>query len=228
MFCEHANPAVAKFCNECGSPLHLKPCIRCSAINDASAAHCHACGMAFQVPFVTTDSVTGAVPRNAGARRLMNVVTLKGATPSRRLVVTAGVLLAGIAAAVGLFNPATRLESSGQTTVIESVSVPGDAAMRAASTPAVNAADGSGANSTEIPATGAQPSNAPSNEMTQRDTTTAEPDATTESVASSTPAVKAAPATSAVTSKRAAAKSKSTNRAGGSRKPSRAKEPSTR
>src|SRR5215471_9532148 len=28
-FCDHYNPAGAKFCNDCGSPLHLKPCEQC-------------------------------------------------------------------------------------------------------------------------------------------------------------------------------------------------------
>lgn len=43
-FCRHVNPAGAKFCNECGSPLHLRPCPSCEAITDASAQACHQCG----------------------------------------------------------------------------------------------------------------------------------------------------------------------------------------
>jgi hypothetical protein len=43
-FCDHTNPADAKFCNECGSPLHLKPCKQCDAINDRSAKKCYNCG----------------------------------------------------------------------------------------------------------------------------------------------------------------------------------------
>ena len=39
-FCHHANPSGAKFCNECGSPLHLRPCPRCEAVTDASAGAC--------------------------------------------------------------------------------------------------------------------------------------------------------------------------------------------
>ena len=46
-FCEHANPAGAKFCNDCGSPLRLKPCERCDAINDLDATSCHQCGAEF-------------------------------------------------------------------------------------------------------------------------------------------------------------------------------------
>ena len=46
LFCQHANPASAKFCNECGSGLHLQPCERCDAINDRDAPQCHHCGVA--------------------------------------------------------------------------------------------------------------------------------------------------------------------------------------
>lgn len=46
-FCRHANPPGAKFCNECGSPLHLRPCPRCEAVTDAGAGTCHQCGAAF-------------------------------------------------------------------------------------------------------------------------------------------------------------------------------------
>jgi hypothetical protein len=43
-FCYHANPAGARFCNDCGSPLHLKPCKQCEAINDQAARNCYKCG----------------------------------------------------------------------------------------------------------------------------------------------------------------------------------------
>jgi hypothetical protein len=43
-FCEHQNPASAKFCNECGSPLHLTPCGDCGAVNSVADAHCWRCG----------------------------------------------------------------------------------------------------------------------------------------------------------------------------------------
>jgi double zinc ribbon protein len=42
-FCQHSNPAVAKFCNDCGSPLTLKPCNQCGAVNDRAAKNCHEC-----------------------------------------------------------------------------------------------------------------------------------------------------------------------------------------
>jgi hypothetical protein len=43
-FCGHANPTAAKFCNECGSPLHLTPCGDCGAVNNLAEAHCWRCG----------------------------------------------------------------------------------------------------------------------------------------------------------------------------------------
>ena len=43
-FCEHQNPASAKFCNECGSPLHLTPCGDCGAVNSVADTHCWRCG----------------------------------------------------------------------------------------------------------------------------------------------------------------------------------------
>ena len=46
-FCDHRNPADAKFCNECASPLHLKPCNQCNRVNDQAATHCYDCGTAF-------------------------------------------------------------------------------------------------------------------------------------------------------------------------------------
>ena len=50
LFCAHTNPAGAKFCNECGAPLHLRPCNRCEAINDQVAKNCYQCGIALSMP----------------------------------------------------------------------------------------------------------------------------------------------------------------------------------
>ena len=49
-FCDHRNPAGAKFCNDCASPLHLKPCKHCDAVNHVSATACYRCGEAYPVP----------------------------------------------------------------------------------------------------------------------------------------------------------------------------------
>jgi hypothetical protein len=49
-FCAHTNPADAKFCNECGAPLHLRPCNRCEAVNSQVDKNCYKCGMALSMP----------------------------------------------------------------------------------------------------------------------------------------------------------------------------------
>ena len=43
-FCGQGNPARAKFCNECGAALQLRPCWACDAVNALDAARCHSCG----------------------------------------------------------------------------------------------------------------------------------------------------------------------------------------
>ena len=55
-FCDHRNPAGAKFCNECASPLHLKPCKRCDAVNDPGATNCYKCGAEFPASFGTPEA----------------------------------------------------------------------------------------------------------------------------------------------------------------------------
>ena len=47
-FCDHDNPDGARFCNSCGSPLYLKPCPRCEAVNDTAAEQCYECGAALE------------------------------------------------------------------------------------------------------------------------------------------------------------------------------------
>lgn len=44
LFCDHNNRPGAKFCEECGSPMHLRLCKHCQAINDRVALTCHQCG----------------------------------------------------------------------------------------------------------------------------------------------------------------------------------------
>lgn len=55
-FCSHVNPPRAKFCNECASPLHLKPCRRCNAVNARDAQACYRCGAALQAALATSDT----------------------------------------------------------------------------------------------------------------------------------------------------------------------------
>src|SRR5216110_1602899 len=46
-FCGHDNPDRSKFCNDCGSRLHLKRCPRCKVVNDQAADHCSQCQATF-------------------------------------------------------------------------------------------------------------------------------------------------------------------------------------
>ena len=60
-FCDHHNPAGAKFCNDCGSPLHLKPCNQCDAVNHQAATNCYKCGAEYPASF-TTPEATPVLP----------------------------------------------------------------------------------------------------------------------------------------------------------------------
>ncbi|MEP6657768.1 MAG: zinc ribbon domain-containing protein [Betaproteobacteria bacterium] len=42
--CSHRNPTGAKYCNNCGSRVHLRECVQCEAINEPGVAHCYKCG----------------------------------------------------------------------------------------------------------------------------------------------------------------------------------------
>jgi Double zinc ribbon len=46
-FCGHNNPGGSRFCNDCGSPLNMKPCPQCKAVNDQAAVSCSQCQAAF-------------------------------------------------------------------------------------------------------------------------------------------------------------------------------------
>ena len=60
-FCDHRNPAGAKFCNDCAAPLHLKPCSECDAVNHQTATNCYKCGAACPESFATPD-VSSVLP----------------------------------------------------------------------------------------------------------------------------------------------------------------------
>ena len=60
-FCDHHNPVGANFCNDCGSPLHLKPCNQCDAVNLQAATNCYKCGAECPALF-TTPEATPVLP----------------------------------------------------------------------------------------------------------------------------------------------------------------------
>src|SRR5690349_25088044 len=69
-FCHHHNPAGARFCNECASPLQLKPCDRCDAVNDYTASSCHNCGVTFPLSFGSSEAASASraeLPAGQGA-----------------------------------------------------------------------------------------------------------------------------------------------------------------
>src|SRR4029079_4257460 len=59
-FCLHANPSDAKFCNECGNTLRLRPCARADAVNDVDAPQCHFCSATLLGNERHEDSATAA------------------------------------------------------------------------------------------------------------------------------------------------------------------------
>ena len=91
-FCDHDNPGGARFCNACGSPLHLKPCPRCEAVNDTAAAQCYECGTSLEtgvassisveaktslIAAAPTDDETRHVPESFG-ERLEDLLPMEG------------------------------------------------------------------------------------------------------------------------------------------------------
>lgn len=48
-FCQHENTPGARFCADCGSPMHLKVCPNpeCGKVSDVGAAVCETCGQTF-------------------------------------------------------------------------------------------------------------------------------------------------------------------------------------
>jgi len=59
-YCEHGNPADAKFCSACGGALHLVPCPRCGAVSDVTATVCYQCHG--QLPGRGTDALDSVLP----------------------------------------------------------------------------------------------------------------------------------------------------------------------
>ncbi len=89
LFCQHANPAGAKFCNECGSGLRLQPCERCDAINDRDAPQCHHCGIALAAT-EATDPALSAAPSGSARSTTTADVAVTAPTPSASPVETGG------------------------------------------------------------------------------------------------------------------------------------------
>ena len=110
-FCNRRNPAGAKFCNDCGSPLDLKPCNQCDAVNDQAATTCYKCGAQCPASFTTPDATpllaaadpapAWATPGDAGvAATVTQPPFAVGALRANwRLAAIATMLIAGVYAA---------------------------------------------------------------------------------------------------------------------------------
>jgi hypothetical protein len=49
-FCDRINPGDALYCNGCGTPLAMKPCRQCDAVNAREAERCFRCDAVLSVP----------------------------------------------------------------------------------------------------------------------------------------------------------------------------------
>ena len=139
-FCHHVNPPDARFCNACGSPLHLKPCRQCEAINDQAAKRCYKCG--------TEDPALVTIPDAAPISLAANSVST-ALTPSDAGVVrehpAAGSSSAGQRVEMPLrwqeaataSDAPSGVEIVAHETVPSDEDVPSEASQAPASTPAI-------------------------------------------------------------------------------------------
>jgi len=108
-FCDHRSAAGAKFCSECGSPLHLKPCCLCDAVNARTATNCYKCGAECPTSFTTSEAAPALpaadstlawpAPGDAGASATATKTLLAAAGVGWRLTVLATIMIAGAYAA---------------------------------------------------------------------------------------------------------------------------------
>ena len=122
-FCDHRNPAGARFCNECASPLHLKPCRGCDAINDQAAMYCHNCGAACPMPFdpVEATAEVGVAVAQTADPPPSAVAPQRAGSPSRGtetvlVAATATVLIAGAYAAYRITTDTPEVASRASIT----------------------------------------------------------------------------------------------------------------
>ena len=87
LFCDHRNPPGAKFCNDCASPLHLKPCNQCNGVNDKAATHCCKCGAAYPASSSTSEAMQALSPADLAPARAATGDAAITATPMQPLFV---------------------------------------------------------------------------------------------------------------------------------------------
>jgi len=96
-FCDHRNGAGARFCTDCGSPLDLKGCDQCDAVNSQAATSCYKCGAQFPALF-TPPCLTPPLPTADPPLALQPTSRDAGLMASRanwRLSFLATILIAG-------------------------------------------------------------------------------------------------------------------------------------
>src|SRR5262245_17918030 len=115
-FCEHGNPADAKFCSECGGALHLAPCTSCGAVNQVTANTCYQCrsplpgrGAPGPVPLEPADLLLESSPLPFTSRSLpvatvpeiLPVAVVSAPTPRWRSRAIVGTVVVVAVAALG-------------------------------------------------------------------------------------------------------------------------------
>lgn len=91
-YCDHGNPAEAKFCNACGGALHLVPCPRCGAVSEITAISCYQCNA--KLPGRRTDAPDAVPPAEAALRPM----------PLRRTRAIAGATALAAIAVLGYYG----------------------------------------------------------------------------------------------------------------------------
>lgn len=71
-YCQHANKPGARFCTDCGAPLHLKPCPKCGKVDDVTVRQCSGCGAAFP-PIKLAPPAERTLPEESAAPGLGSV-----------------------------------------------------------------------------------------------------------------------------------------------------------
>jgi double zinc ribbon protein len=107
-FCEHDNPADARFCSECGGALHLAPCPKCGAVNQVTASVCYQCRSQLRghgtadapAPPVSADAFTESLA-NTFVSESLPVAVVPKSLPRRRSQVIAGTVVVVVIVALG-------------------------------------------------------------------------------------------------------------------------------
>jgi ribosomal protein L40E len=152
--CEHENPVGAKFCADCGSPLNLKLCKQCEAINESTAQRCYKCGVEFSAQPAADQS--GVAEAASGPKvRMLEVASLAFAPlrayqaekrfaagrigTSRKLL--SALLLAVIAGSAYHFYRSRDARPSAITGMAAPTPDPGPTGVAAAGAPAASSAE---------------------------------------------------------------------------------------